>query len=1042
MSLANSMADLASAPQPAYLLVMDSDSIKLDVFANEQIVRPSQLFARMRAKGLGVEHVTIGRTTNRSNFCITASRKALLQQAQRLQWEKETKYNGIVAPMTRHNVSHFAHDQADFFSHAESLMLLASLLDSIQLTSGDHRISTQQGSFFAQSLLRSQSSFHSAASANRLLSEGIERGALLDAYPVHDLKARRHASKGWWRVKDKGFVQELSEYFGSNVATYFAFLSHLRLQLVLPALLGLVVYMLQSGRQQYMQAAVQRAQHVLDAAARFENGTCVQLAPSACGGDPAPPGQHGGGNFSSPAGPACGASLCFAASAIGQPSQPHIIAAGAANGISLGFGILVVLWAGTMLKLWQRKQAQLKFAWGSAAAEDDGSRLRVQYEPASLPLAPVSLSQDAFGHVTATEHVFVWVLRRLCVTLPIMLTLLLLYTSIMMTAEWLTAYTEDEITHFWHLDVGEGVYRRRESDAAAHDSDLVKELSPWMVQALTLLPTVAYVGLLPALQGVATWVALALTRFENHRTQSAFDNALLLKKVILTFFTYFVGLFYAAFVRRNLQVLQSRLFVALVLKQVGMAAVELVVQIRPYVTAMAFAKMDGASFHGAGVAVGLSEKREGGGADGAKGGAAAKVKALRGSDCASAAAALAQRELLPYDVYDDMLELFVLFSHVVMFAGVYPLGAAFVAGTSLLEMPLDASKLLLSRRPRPSAANAQSAWMVAFAAVTALALLSNLMLAAVAFEQGGGLVHYAGELLGSSVMDSDGVQPWNDASALLAANSGSSAASYGSPEYPAEVAPSVSFLVAPDLLGVLGTALQWVLQWILTPITPMVVVTAQYLLHVAKWTIALLFGRCHALQLVHMLLERNTVSGMASATAQWALLGTRPAAAGNAAFGGSGVFVSGMQAPRWAWYLGIAVLEHAVLSLLVLGATGVSSEPASVSDAKHARRAYLENLRFQGAKQRGRGGSSDADGTRSAEEQPSMLASPGSGISRSVQRTEDGGFGGVPDLPASPAMQTPLGEFVHHVRSMSHAEAQAFVETLVQKYGDSGVVLK
>ena len=981
----------------------------------------------MRAKGLGVEHVTGNRGANASNFCITASQKALLQQAQRLQWEKETKYNGIVAPMTRHNVSHFAHEQSDFFSHAESLMLLASILDSIQLTrNGPTATSNQVNS--PQTLLRSQSTLHSAATANRLLSEGVERGALLDAYPVHDLKARKQASKGWWRVKDKGFVQELSEYFGSHVATYFAFLSHLRLQLVLPALLGLVVYVLQSGREQYMGAAVQRARDVIDSMGELGNGTCVHLA-AEC------PDPEGGAtvqtpaNFSSPAGPVCGAGLCVAATAIGNPSQPAIIAAGAANGISLGFGLLVVLWAGVMLKLWQRKQSQLKFAWGSAAAEDDGNRLRVQYKPASLPCARASVSTDAFGHETVTEHVGVWILRRLCVTLPVMLTLLILSTSIMMMAEWLTAYTEDEITQFWEVDSVDGMYRRRDTGSSAHDSDLVKELSPWMVQGLTLLPTVAYVGLLPALQGVATVVAAYLTHFENHRTQEAFDNALLLKKVVLTFFTYFVGLFYAAFVRRNLQVLQSRLFVALVLKQLGMAAVELVVQIRPYVTAMVFTKMGGSSMHGAGVAVGLAEKRAGGG-DAAP--PLSPVRALRGSDCASAAAALAQRDLLPYDVYDDMLELFILFSHVVMFAGVYPLGAAFVAGTSLLEMPLDASKLLLSRRPRPSAAHAQSAWLVAFAAVTALALVSNLMLAAVAFEQGGGLVHYAGELLGSSLAQAQEVQPWSEASAVFA-NAGNSSSSL--------VAPAVTFFAAPDLLGLLGGLLQWLLQWALAPITPIVVSVVQYVLHLAKWTIALLFGRCHALQLVQMLLGRDSLSGMAAATVQWALLDTRPAAAGNAAFGGSGVFVSGMQAPRWAWYLGLALLEHAVLALLVLGATGISSEPASVSDAKHARRAYLENLRFQGGKKRqGGGGSLESSGVEN-----SQFGKQGHDISASRGMGDlkvEAGATERPELPLSQAMQTPLGEFVRHVRGMSDSDAHAFVESLVKEHGNGGIILK
>jgi anoctamin-10 len=66
-------------------------------------------------------------------------------------------------------------------------------------------------------------------------------------------------------------------------------------------------------------------------------------------------------------------------------------------------------------------------------------------------------------------------------------------------------------------------------------------------------------------------------------------------------------------------------------------------------------------------------------------------------------------------LFDDFLELAVQFGLVTMFAGAYPLVAAYALVNNLVEIRSDALKLLVTmRRPVPKAAASIGAWLTIF----------------------------------------------------------------------------------------------------------------------------------------------------------------------------------------------------------------------------------------------------------------------------------------------------------------------------------------
>ena len=62
-------------------------------------------------------------------------------------------------------------------------------------------------------------------------------------------------------------------------------------------------------------------------------------------------------------------------------------------------------------------------------------------------------------------------------------------------------------------------------------------------------------------------LAVKLTEFENHRTMSAFQDALILKLVVFEFFNYNCSLFHIAFYKQDLPLLRYQIMMLMIVFQ-------------------------------------------------------------------------------------------------------------------------------------------------------------------------------------------------------------------------------------------------------------------------------------------------------------------------------------------------------------------------------------------------------------------------------------------------------------------------------------------
>jgi hypothetical protein len=75
----------------------------------------------------------------------------------------------------------------------------------------------------------------------------------------------------------------------------------------------------------------------------------------------------------------------------------------------------------------------------------------------------------------------------------------------------------------------------------------------------SLIPVALHVATIFTFNTIYRSVATRLTKWENHQTQLAFSNSLILKRFLFEAFDCYVALFYLAFYERNIDKLRSEL---------------------------------------------------------------------------------------------------------------------------------------------------------------------------------------------------------------------------------------------------------------------------------------------------------------------------------------------------------------------------------------------------------------------------------------------------------------------------------------------------
>ena len=341
---------------------------------------------------------------------------------------------------------------------------------------------------------------------------------------------------------------------------------------------------------------------------------------------------------------------------------------------NLLFGLSISLWTTLFLEYWKREQSELAFTWDSLGYDGGEEEDRPEFREAARP----EYNADADD----IEWVFPWWRRAGALTLSFLgclgISLLATGTIIYLLALAGTAQRE------WTGPGWEG---------------------PW--EHAAKVPTAVYLASLSVFSSANAGIARWLTELEGHRTESQHRNAVVVKLVLMQFCVYFVSPLYIAFAEQDLRKLHSSVFAVLGLYNVINQLAEVGVPLTRALT-----------------------------------GAAAVVRAQgpTGSEWAGLESAgrtdIALSE--PEDLFSDYLELWVQFGQVALFSMVFPLAPLLALANNVLEIRLDAFKMLRTcRRALPVRASGIGSWLGIFEAVGYVAVMTNVGLAGVMLLQSG-----------------------------------------------------------------------------------------------------------------------------------------------------------------------------------------------------------------------------------------------------------------------------------------------------------------
>lgn len=350
------------------------------------------------------------------------------------------------------------------------------------------------------------------------------------------------------------------------------------------------------------------------------------------------------------------------------------------------FSVGAVLWGVAFVHGWRRRQSHLAFKWGTDdIAAADGEEPTATAEPLRADFE----GEEVVSAVTGgAELVFRHRGRRYALSLLVSGACLLPPVVVMFLSLNLQGYIDADHPGVWGVRVHVPALAAYAAPGAPLDP----------AGALSLLPVVLHGVVIALLNGAYKAVAHRLTEQENHRTQRAHDNSLILKRFVFEAFDCYVALFYIAFGLADVNRLRVELvslFSSDTARRVTTESVlPLLVQ-----------------------QLGKWRARKGGGG----------TAAAPASSSTAAAAARLDMALEPHDDFDDYLEMVIQFGYVTLFASAFPLAAALSLGSNCVELLSDLFKLaFLCRRPPAVRAANIGMWERLLYALVLLSVFTNL----------------------------------------------------------------------------------------------------------------------------------------------------------------------------------------------------------------------------------------------------------------------------------------------------------------------------
>lgn len=232
------------------------------------------------------------------------------------------------------------------------------------------------------------------------------------------------------------------------------------------------------------------------------------------------------------------------------------------------YGLVTFFWSILFLKWWERHESRLCYSWGVLVGEYEKRKyfaVRPEFY-GTLRTSPVSGQLEAF---------YPDYKRRLKYVGSAAVTLAMLNVAfwIMILSLNLQGYINPKNHPERWLGNNVHPFHWPGFSRLAEPGEIFDMNSSWR----SLIPVALHVATISSLNALYRIVATRLTRWENHQTQLAFSNSLILKRFLFEAFDCYVALFYLAFYERNIDKLGSELVSVFNIDTVRRVAVECLV---------------------------------------------------------------------------------------------------------------------------------------------------------------------------------------------------------------------------------------------------------------------------------------------------------------------------------------------------------------------------------------------------------------------------------------------------------------------------------
>ncbi len=216
---------------------------------------------------------------------------------------------------------------------------------------------------------------------------------------------------------------------------------------------------------------------------------------------------------------------------------------------------------------------------------------------------------------------------------------------------------------------------------------------------MAYIPTIAQCLVMNVIAAINKKLAIVTTGWENHRTNTAFNNTMIFKRFFFEIINTFSPLLYIAFWRLELDAVREELSALYCTDEIRRVVTEIVI---PYIT-----KMINTSELLKKKKVGMMQTKE----DYIK----EKMNEIK---------------LATYDNYDDYLEMIIQFGYITLFATAFPLSGLLSLLFNVIEYKSDFAKLRHYRRPIPMIVNGIGSWQSWINFMSHFCLITNTILTA------------------------------------------------------------------------------------------------------------------------------------------------------------------------------------------------------------------------------------------------------------------------------------------------------------------------